>query len=60
MNEKQSQQLKVNDRVIWDGYDSDCGTVVEIEIAGVKIQWDNGRLGTLDYRDLEKVGLLSP
>ena len=46
--------LKVNDRVCWNGDPNDCGTIVEAPkgAVGVRIAWDNGKEGWIDRRDI--------
>jgi len=55
MNEKESRQLKVGDRVIWDHDQSDAGTVTFAGARYVQTTWDNGDLATTDHRDMQRI-----
>lgn len=55
MTYKEATQLKDGDRVTWDKNPEDLGTVQDIANVGVKIAWDNGQKGWIDFR---AVGLI--
>jgi len=51
MNAKQSAELKVGARVIWEGDRNDAGTVIGTGYHAICVKWDNGQTGTIDHRD---------
>ena len=57
MNHKQAAKLKIGDRVeIWPDTDEACpGTVIEANWCAVKIEYDDGVLGTIHHRDMKEV-----
>jgi hypothetical protein len=55
MTIKESEQLKVGDRVAWDGDNNDLGTVIDAGHFGVMIKWDNGQVGGIAHGGMEKI-----
>jgi len=56
MNKKEAKQLKIGDHVIWDE-DKTKGIVKDFQAFGVQIEWADGQIGWLDFRDCEHVSL---
>lgn len=59
MTAPEAQKLKVGDRVIWEGNPKDQGTVAERNWCSFTVTWDNGKAGTLDFRDAGPVSKAS-
>lgn len=55
MDAKTAKTLKVGDRVIWDNNPGDRGKVVEVGYCAVKVAWENGLVGTTDFRDMRRI-----
>ena len=56
MTGDQSRLLKPFDRVCWGATTTDLGTVIEIDWAGVSINWDNGHTTLIQHNDMAQVG----
>jgi hypothetical protein len=52
---EQSRNLKVGQRVAWQGDDKDRGIIVERTWSGVSIKWDNGKLSFYHHNDMREV-----
>jgi hypothetical protein len=48
----ESRELKVGDRVCWNGDSNDQGTASETNWAGVTIKWDNRSEQTILHNDM--------
>lgn len=59
MDARESKQLKVGDRVMWDADPKDAGTVTDHGYSGTTIQWDNGQYGSLHHHDAKRITLVS-
>ena len=46
---------KVGDRVCWDKFASDLGTVVGVTWSGVAIKWDDGHTVSVRHNNVTKV-----
>lgn len=55
MTYSEAKQLKNGDRVIWDKNREDLGTVETVGNAAVKIEWDNGMKGWVDFEDAKRI-----
>lgn len=49
MDNVEAKRVRIGQRVLWDGKPDDAGTVVDRNLAGVKINWDNGQSGWMHY-----------
>jgi hypothetical protein len=58
MTGKQSRQLKVGDRVCFNGERADSGTVTAIEHRFVVIKWRDGHKSFSAHGDVKRVELL--
>ena len=52
---EQSRNLKVGQRVSWQGDDADRGIIVERDWSGVKIKWDNGKSSFYHHNDMREI-----
>ena len=55
MTGEQSRQLKVGDRVCFDGDQSDCGTVTANQARYLTIKWDDGHQSLWGHNDMKRV-----
>jgi len=55
MTGDQSRTLGVGDRVRWGATTTDFGTVVEMTLSGVTIDWDNGHTASIQHNDMAQV-----
>jgi hypothetical protein len=55
MTGDQSRLLNVGDRVIWHNDQTDQGTIIEKDWAGVTIKWDNRGEQTVLHNDMAQV-----
>ncbi len=55
MTGRESRQLLVGARVIWNLDSKDAGTVVETDWAGVTIKWDNREQQKILHNDMAMV-----
>jgi len=55
MSPDEASKLVVGDCLLWEENQDDQGVVTETGYCAVKIQWDNGQLGTIHFNDCEKV-----
>lgn len=60
MTERESKKLKAGDRVMWDGDETDLGSVTECDYLCVRIKWDNGQEGTVHHADMKKISKVKP
>jgi len=58
MTSKQSRQLKVGDRVCFNGEQADSGTVTAIEHRFVIIKWQDGHKSYTGHGDMNRVELV--
>jgi hypothetical protein len=52
---EQSRNLKVGQRVSWQGNDQDRGIIVERDWSGVRIKWDNGKTTFYHHNDMREI-----
>jgi hypothetical protein len=57
MTGEQSRQLKVGDRVCWNGEQADSGTVKATNAKYVTIKWDDGHNSYTGHGDMKRVEL---
>jgi hypothetical protein len=55
MTPEQSLKLKPGDRVYFNGYESDQGTVKATNGKYVSIKWDDGHVSYTGHRDMARV-----
>jgi hypothetical protein len=55
----QSQQLKVGNRVCFDGDQTDRGKVTAIHVRYVTIKWEDGHESFTGHNDMKRVELLA-
>ncbi len=55
MTYSEATQLKDGDRVTWDKNPEDLGTVRAIGNRAVKVEWDNGLKGWVDFEDAKRI-----
>jgi preprotein translocase subunit YajC len=60
MTPEQSKQLKVGDRVIFNGDPADSGKVTAVEARYVTIKWDDGHESFTGHRGMQRVELVGP
>ena len=55
MTGEQSRQLKIGDRVCFNGNKSDRGTVTAIHIRYITIKWDDGHESFTGHNEMKRV-----
>ena len=55
MTPEQSRNLKVGQRVSWQGDEADRGVIVERDWSGVGIKWDNGKVSFYHHNDMREI-----
>jgi hypothetical protein len=55
MTGEQSRLLKPLDRVWWGATTTDLGTVIETAWNGVTINWDDGRVSSVEHNDMARI-----
>ena len=58
MTGDESRQLRVGDRVCWNGNAADRGTVTAIHIRYVTIKWHDGYESFTGHNDMKRVELV--
>jgi preprotein translocase subunit YajC len=60
MTPDESKQLKVGDRVIFNGDPGDTGRVIAVEAQYVTINWRDGHESFTGHRGMQRVELVGP
>jgi len=55
----QAQRLKVGDRVHFHADTTDQGTVIEQNYCAVKVEWNNGQIGVVRFREADDIHRLT-
>lgn len=59
MTPDQSKQLKVGNRVCFNGEQTDCGTVTAVDLRYVIIKWEDGHQSHSSHNDMSRVSILA-